>query len=115
MQVHHQPAPHHSRGIAHACLIVQNELLRKQMQDLAVRGKAHRTCFFDSGADIVTRNIARTRPQRNAATTGDALDMRSRHRDHGITDRTFADLFRFLHRFLYALHRLVQFDDDAFA
>src|SRR5476651_1891537 len=115
VQVYFQPAAHHARRITNAGLLVQDELLRQQMQDFTISGQNHRTRFLHGRANIVTIDITRPRTERDAATAGDALDVRSANGHHGVVHCAVGQFLRFFHGFLDALHGLFQFHDDALA
>src|SRR5205085_6121473 len=59
VQVHFQPAAHHAGGIAHAGLIVEDELLRQQMKNLTVRWQADGAGLFNGGANVVAGDLTR--------------------------------------------------------
>src|SRR5580698_3136282 len=87
MQVHFQPITHHAYWIVNPRLLIENELLRQQMDDLAIRRQRYGARAINGGANILTRDLAQTRSQADAATAVDATDMRPPDADHAAVDR----------------------------
>ena len=98
-----------------AGLVVENELLRQQMQRLAIFGQRNAARFLDRLAHVFAADLAGARAERDAALAVDAADMRARDADNGMLNRRLRDVLRLLDRFLDGGDRLVEIGDDALA
>ena len=104
MQIHLKPRAHHAHRIEDSRLIVQNELPRQQMQNLAVRRPLHRARPLHGRAHIFARNLAHPAAQVQPAIRIQPANMRPAHAHHALIDicarRPLGLLVRRLH---YAL------------
>ena len=104
---------HHPQRLMDARLFIENEFLRKQVQNLAIGRQCHGSCAIDGSTDVFAGNFASTR------SPGDtALAVRPANVSSGnpITARSTgapADIFGLLDCFLNRRNRLFQIDDDS--
>src|ERR1039457_3916913 len=102
-------------AILHARLIVENELLRQQMEDFAIGGQGHGASLVYGLTDFVPANLPRPRAESNAAVAVHSADVRARNAHQRMLDRNAGHIFRMLHRFLNAADGLVEVGNDTLA
>ena len=81
VHAHFEARGHHASGILHAGLIVENELLRQQMQNFAIPRQRHGASFVHRLANFLASNLARPRAKSNAAVAIHPTNMRTRNPD----------------------------------
>ena len=86
MQVHFKPRAHHAHGIEDAGLIVENELPRQQVQNLAVRRALDGPRTFHGGAHVFAGNLAHAAAQVESAVGIETANMRPAHTHHALID-----------------------------
>ena len=115
VHTHFEARGHHAGGVLHTRLIVENELLRQQVQDFAISGQRHGACFVHRLADFVAANLARAAVKGDAAMAVHAADVRSGDADQSVLHRNSGYIFGSFYRFLNAADRFVELGDDALA
>ena len=86
MQVHFEPRADHAHGIEDAGLIVDDELARKQVQNLAIRRPLHGAGTLHGGAHILARDLAHAAAQIESAVGIEPADVRPAHAHHAFID-----------------------------
>ena len=115
MHLHLELGTQHAGGIAHAVLLIHNELLRQQMHDLPIWRQRYRPGFFHGVADIVTSDLASARSQSDSATAVHAAQMHAANAHHGGFHRHARRSFGFFHCTLDTDYGFLQVHDGAFA
>ncbi len=105
----------HSRRIAQAFLLIENEILRQKVQDVAIFGQWKAPRLVDRLTDIFAGNLARLHPKRNAALAVSGADMRSGNPYDRALDRRLGRQLSLVHRLLHAIGGLIEIDDDPLA
>ncbi len=86
VQIDFEPRGDHAHGIEDAGLIVDDELARQQVQNLAVGRALHGAGALDSGAHVFARDLAHAAAQFESAIGIEAADMRTADADHALVD-----------------------------
>jgi len=115
MNSHLKPRGHHAQRIVHAGLIVQNELLREEMQHLAIRWEGNGPRPLNCLLDFIAANLPRTRTQADAAVTVDAANVGPPDTDDGMLNRRTGFVLGGFNRLLNGGDCFVEFYDHAFA
>ncbi len=115
VDAHFEACGHHAKRIVDAGLLVEDEFLRKKMEDLAIGGQGDGAGALDGLLDLVAADLARTRAQADASMAVDAAHVRSADADDGVLDGSAGDIFGGLDRFLNRCDGFVEFYDDALA
>ncbi len=83
MQVHLELVADHADGVVDAGLLVEDELLRQEMEDLAVGRESDGAGAVDAGANLFAGDLAHAVAEADAATAVDAADVGSADADDG--------------------------------
>ena len=86
VQVDFEAGADHAHGIEDAGLIVDDELARQQVQDLAIGRALHGAGTLDGGLHVFAGNFAHAAAQIETAVGVDAEDVRTAHADHALVD-----------------------------
>jgi len=105
----------HADGIADAALVVDDELLRQDMDHLAVERQRHSAGRFDDPADILFADLIVLAGDSHHAASIDAADMVARDAGVNHIDLDVGHLLSLLHRRTDRTHGLFRVDDDAIA
>jgi len=109
VHAHFEARGHHAGGILHAGLIVENKLLRQQMQDFAIPRQRHGASLVHRLANFLASNLPRPRAKSNTPVAVHPTNVRARNPNQRVFNRNAGHVFRMLHRFLNAVDRLVEF------
>ena len=108
-----------SRGAGHpdrradAVLLVDDEVLRQHVQDLAAGRQRHRLGGVDRPPHVVAGDLAILAGHRDHAAAVEPLDVRTRQREVHRVDLDAGHQLGFLDRLLDRIHRGLEIDDDA--
>src|SRR5947207_1052830 len=105
----------HPDGVANAVLGVDNEFVRKDMQNFAVLGERNVAGGIDRAAHVFPFDVARARAKGNAAAAVCAAHVVAGHADKGFFHRHIGHAFGFFHGAADRTYRRVEIDDEAFA
>ena len=103
----------HAVRLAHTFLLIDGELLRQDMQHLAIERDRDRARRVDHAIDIARADFAAA--HRDDAVTVEALDMRAGDADDNRADAHAGSFLGFLDRGLDRVNRRLDIDDDALA
>ncbi len=115
VHLHFQPRGHHADGIVNAVLVVEDVLLRQQVQDLAVGWQRDGAGAFHGEADILARDLARAPAERDAAAAVHAPQVCARHAGDGVLHGHAARFFDLGRGLLHRRDGLFQVNDHALA
>src|SRR5215469_11406154 len=104
----------HAQRIVHAGLIIENELLREQVEDLSVGGQLNVASFFDRLADFVASDFAGATENQTAVSV-DSAHMRTRDAEYSALDREARAILGFFDGLLDGGNCFFQIDDHALA
>src|ERR1700761_4643442 len=108
MEVYLKTVADHSNRIVNARLLVQNELLRQQMDNLAVGGQRNRAGAIHGSADVFASDLAQTRSQADAAPAVHSANMRAADADDTTINGPLRHGFSRSRRFIDRLRGLLQ-------
>ena len=108
-----EPHARHAVRLAHALLLIDGELLRQNMQHLAIERDRDRARRVDHAIDIARADFAAA--HRDDSVAVEAPDMRSRDADDDRADAHAGSFLRFLDRRFDRFDRRFDIDDDALA
>ena len=86
VQIHFQPRADHADGIEDAGLLVEDELARQQVQNLAIGRALDGAGALDGGAHIFAGDLAHAVAQLDAAVGVEAANMRAADAHHALVD-----------------------------
>ncbi len=86
VQIHFKPLAHHAHRIEDAGLVVEDELARQQVQNLAIGGALDGARAIHGGAHIFARNLAHAPAQLDSAIGVQAANVRPAHAHHALVD-----------------------------
>ena len=113
MDVDLEPRAGHADRRADAVLLVDDEVLRQHVQDLAAGRQRHRLGRVDRPAHVVAGDLAVLAGDGDDAAAVEALDVRARQRQvHGV-DLDAGHQLGFLDRLLDRVDGRLEVDDDA--
>ncbi len=105
----------HADGVVDAGLLVEDELLREEMDDLAVGRQRDGAGAIDGGADFFAGDLAHARAEADAATAVQAADVGSADGDDAALDGGFGDVFGEGGGLVDGFDGGADFGDDSFA
>jgi hypothetical protein len=115
VDVHLEPRPGHADGHADAVLLVDDEVLRQHVQDLAAGRQADGLGGVDRPPHVVARDLAGLAGDGDHPAAVEALDVRPGHRQVDGVDLDAGHELGLVDRALYRVHRRLEIDDDAAA
>ena len=92
MQIHLQPVADHTDRVMDSWLIVEDKLLRQQVDNLPISGQGNGARAVNCGAYILAGNLAQTVSQADAALAVDAAHVGTSQADHTIRDHRLGHL-----------------------
>ncbi len=92
MQVDFEPSADHADGIVDAGLLVEQKLLRQQVDDFAVGGQGDGAGAIDCGADVFAGDLAQAGAEADAAAAVDAADVLTSDADDALFDDSAGEL-----------------------
>ena len=110
-----EPRAGHADRRADAVLLVDDEVLRQHVQDLAAGRQRHRLGGVDRAAHVLARDLAVLAGDRDHAAAVESLDVRARQREVDRVDLDAGHQLGFLDRLLDRVDRRLEVDDDAAA
>src|SRR5947207_8478576 len=105
----------HANGVTNAVLRIHDEFMRQDVEDFAVFGERDVASGIHGAAHVFAFDVARARPQRDAAAAIDATHMISGDADERLFDGNVGDAFRFFNGAADGTHRGIEVDDESFA
>src|SRR5581483_7946372 len=106
---------HHAAGLAHAGLVIENEILGKQVQNLAIVGERNGAGALDRLADFIAGDLARARAQADSTLAVQSAHVRAGDAYHGVFNGSAAGVFRLLHCLLHGSDGLLQVHNQSLA
>jgi hypothetical protein len=82
MEIHFKLRAHHPDGIMDARLVVEDELLRQEVQNLTVRRQSHGACAVYGRLNFFARDLAHAAAHADAAAAVDAAYVHTANADH---------------------------------
>ena len=113
VDVHLEPRAGHADGRADAVLLVDDEVLRQHVQDLAAARQRDGLGRVDRAADVLARDLAVLAGDRDHAPAVERLDVRGRQTEVDRVDLDAGGQLGFVDRLLDRLDRGLEVDDDA--
>ena len=113
VDVHFEPGAGHADRRADAVLLVDDEVLRQHVQDLAAGRQRHRLGRVDRAPDVLARDLAVLAGHRDHAAAVEPLDVRAGQREVHRVDLDAGHQLGFLDRLLDRVDRRLEVDDDA--
>ncbi len=111
MDIHFETGAEHAERVADSILIVNDEFLRQDMYDLAVRRQRHGSRRLDDAANILAIDLARPRGNGRHAAAVETPDVRSGKADINSFDLAARHGFGLMNTFLDRLHGRLEVDD----
>ena len=115
VDVHLEPAAGHADRHGDAVLVVDDEVLRQHVEDLAPAGQRDGARGVDGALDVLARDLAVAAGDRDDAAAVEGLDVRARERQVHAVDLDAGRELGFVERPLDRLGRRVDVVDDAAA
>ena len=113
VDVHFEPRAGHADRRADAVLLVDDEVLRQHVQDLAAGRQRHGLGRVDRAAHVLAGDLAVLAGDRDDAAAVEALDVRPGQRQVHRVDLDAGHQLGFLDRLLDRLDGRLEVDDDA--
>ena len=113
VDVHLEPGAGHADRRADAVLLVDDEVLRQHVQDLAAGRQRHGLGRVDRPPHVVARDLAVLAGDGDHAAAVEALDVRTRQRQVDRVDLDAGHQLGFLDRLLDRLDGRIEVDDHA--
>ena len=115
VDVHFEPRAGHADRRADAVLLVDDEVLRQDVQDLAAARQRDRLGRVDRAPDVLARDLPVLAGHRHDAAAVEGLDVRARQSEVDGIDLDAGGEFRFVDRLLDRFDGRLEVDDHAAA